>query len=359
MLGTAGTFAEDSSEQDVISSLEVLFHENPDLVEKFEQGFKAQPNTSCWKGKDYKSLYFFFKEWLYFNPLLSTTKEYTDKFSKFYVLPNHRGSIQPALEAVRDERFVVWLESFVKARGKYLSSSSSIGLIPNWAKEETISIGQYIIPDKGYSSFNDFFSRKIKDGARPIYKIDDPSVVISPADCDVSRNSEWTKLEVKGDKYSINELLGDSGVADKYKGGVALVCFLNADNYHRFHSPISGQVTFRKDMDGLYFGTKGFFDYFHERRRSAIEIKSRSGKHVAISAVGIGTISSVSLAAKVGDDLIKGDEIGKFMFGGSSLVIFFEPDNFHSAIFDAATKLYKFRSTRMQMGQLLGHVHND
>jgi len=344
----------------VVIALKNLFDNNPDLRNKFSTGFASQPDTSFWKGKSIIDFYPFFEEWLHFNPRLSTTREYINKFGEFYKLPHYKGNIEIARKAIRDKRFAKWLKSFVKARGDYLSSSDSKSIVADWAREKSATIGQYVVPKNGFTSFNDFFSRQIKVGARPIYAQDDASALIAPADCDVWRNSSWlsndSNVKVKGDDYNLVQLLGDEIIASKYKNGEALVCFLNTDNYHRFHAPIAGVVTYRKDMDGLYFGMKGFTDHFHESRRSALEIRSANGRHVAISAVGIATISSVTLNKNVGTKVNKGDEIGKFEFGGSSLVILFEPGYLKSVIFDDVSAIYKFRSTRVSMGQFLGRL---
>ncbi len=342
----------------VVEKLEVIFDNNNDLKEKFSIGFRVQPSTSIWKDRTIEDFYPFFENWLVFNPRLESSKEYVDKFSEFYVLPNHQGAIPEARNSVRDKRFADWLKEFVIARGEYLDSGESVDIVTEWAKENAVSIGQYKIPAKGFSSFNEFFSRELQEGVRPIYAVDNHAALISPADCDVWKDSGWlskqSQIEVKGDKYDLACLIGDDKVSNKYINGSALVCFLMPDNYHRFHSPVTGKVTYRKDMDGLYFGTKGFVDYFHERRRSVLEIKMNNAHHVAVVSVGIATISSVELFKNVGNDVRKGDEIGKFEFGGSALVLLFEPNTLKSVIFEDALKSYKFRSTRFMMGQLLG-----
>lgn len=344
----------------IVADLEVIINSNQDLKEQFEKGFLAQDRNSPWYRGSTDDFYVFFKEWLVFNPRLKTSREYIDKFVSYYTLPNHMGSIKEAAKAIRDPRFSSWLKLFVEARGKYLDSPDSRYIVNEWARESEINIGLYEIPPNGFNSFNEFFSRKLKQGVRPIYGEADPLALVSPADCQVWEDSGWLSsrgnVEVKEDKYNLDELIGDSKVSKKYKNGKAAVCFLMLDNYHRFHSPVDGKITYKKEMDGLYFGAKGFVDYFHERRRSVYEIQTKNGKHIAVSSIGIGTISSVSLTQSVGDDVNKGDEIGSFSYGGSALVLLFEPGMLDGFVFDKSEHPFRYRMTKVLMGQSLGKL---
>ena len=165
-------------------------------------------------------------------------------------------------------------------------------------------------------------------------------------------DSNWlqgkTEVKVKGDRYNLKELIGDGKIAQKYLNGSGIVCFLLPHNYHRFHSPLEGNIVYKKDIDGLYFGTKGFLDYFHSRRRSVYEIKSKYEKHIAIVAVGIATISSVKLKHNEGQNISKGQELGHFEYGGSTLILLFEPKFLKNTILKDDQKV------SIKMGEELG-----
>ncbi|MDH3998628.1 MAG: phosphatidylserine decarboxylase [Desulfuromonadales bacterium] len=353
--------AKEELHENVIAQLVSLFENETELRAKFVYGFIKQPESSPWYGRGIEDFYSFFANWLKFNPRIETAKKYIDEFKMFYTLPEHRGSIPEAREAVIDEKFAEWLKLFVVARGEYLKSSESKSIVKEWAEENAVAIGQCEIPKGGFSSFNDFFTRRLAPGVRPIYAKDDRSSLVSPADCNVWRDSKWLEsdsdIRVKGDSYDLVALLGDEQVSKKYRNGSALTCMLMPDNYHRFHAPVSGLVTYRKDMDGLYFGSKGFFDYFYERTRSVVELKMDNGKHVAIASIGIATISSVSIFKDVGDTVGKGEELGMFEYGGSAMVLLFEPNSLQSVVFDDIPSEYEVRGTNFMMGQLLGKLN--
>ena len=346
----------------VVTKLIALFEVHSDLKSKFENGFGAQPESSYWHSKSIESLYPFFQEWLIFDPLLNTAKTYIDRFRDFYSLPGHRGQIKEAREAIRDPRFVDWLKKFVEARGAYLNSPLSKPLVDKWIEKKKINIAHYQLPKNGFSSFSEFFTRKIKPGLRPVSGSSDCSIIVSPSDGLVWEDSKWLadkgeKLAVKGDEYNLEELVADKNLANKYRNGKGVVNFLSTHNYHRFHSPADGEVTYRKDLDGLYFGTKGFVSYFHERRRSVCEIQTESGGSLCLVAIGIATISSVVLNPSKGVHLSKGDEIGHFTYGGSAIVLIFSPGTLSHTLLDEESGPYRVETANMRVGQRLGNLN--
>lgn len=346
---------------DVIEALQLLFRNEPSVKRKFENAFAAQPSSSPWHGKSLDAFYPFFSDWLKFDPLPKTAKQYEDEFKSFYFQPRGAGPIVAGLEAVRDEKFSNWLKSFVSARGAYLDSQASSSVVEAWVKENpTINLAQYIVPPEGYSSFNAFFTRSLKAGARPIDSPNDDSIVVSPADSMVWEDSNWlvdssSTTLVKGDSYSLDSLVADPKVASRYRNGRGMIAFLNPENYHRFHSPVNGTVTHQQELDGLYFGSKGFVDYFHERRRSICELSLPSGGSVCMITVGIATISSVTLQTQLGQQVHKGMELGNFKHGGSAIVLLFTPKLLSRTLFDG-TQPYVIQTATTLVGHRIGEL---
>ena len=184
---TLNHFEHRNSSHYVIDNLVELFQNDDHLTKQFRLAFSALPENSEWYGKNIDNFYSFFEEWLYYNPKINSPKEYTDKFKAFYFadIPNSRrkSPIHESIEAVTNPKFIEWLKIFVEARGTYLDSSDSLEIVQEWLNDESIRIEDYKIPENGFSSFNDFFTRELKENVRPIYKPNNPSALTSPADC--------------------------------------------------------------------------------------------------------------------------------------------------------------------------------
>ncbi|MBX3259920.1 MAG: phosphatidylserine decarboxylase [Labilithrix sp.] len=197
----------------------------------------------------------------------------------------------------------------------------------------------------GFRSFDAFFTRELKDGARPLP--DDPRVVISPADGRVDSIGpvDGRAFHVKGRPYRVDELLGDEDDARRYDGGQGCVVYLSPRDYHRVHAPVSGAISAVRSMPGDYYpvnaiGVRHVHNLFVRNRRVAIAIdtppESGLGRvtvvMVAAMVVGRITVSGIeerdvpiglhelSPARRVE----RGDEIGIFRLG-STAVVFFEP----------------------------------
>ncbi|MBX3206623.1 MAG: phosphatidylserine decarboxylase [Labilithrix sp.] len=197
----------------------------------------------------------------------------------------------------------------------------------------------------GFRSFDEFFTRELKGGARPLPE--DPRVVISPADGRVDSIGpvDGRAFHVKGRPYRVDELLGDEDEARRYEGGQGCVVYLSPRDYHRVHAPVAGAIAAVRSMPGDYYpvnaiGVRHVHNLFVRNRRVAIAIdtppESGLGRvtvvMVAAMVVGRITVSGIderdvpiglhelSPARRVD----RGDEIGIFRLG-STAVVFFEP----------------------------------
>src|SRR5205085_2854024 len=107
--------------------------------------------------------------------------------------------------------------------------------------------------------FNQFFYRRLKPGARTCFAKDDPSIAVSPADCRmmVFRSiEESTRLWIKGRNFSLGNLFGkwdtDGKMVSKFNGGSLVIARLAPQDYHRFHTPVTGTVGKRFLIQGEY-----------------------------------------------------------------------------------------------------------
>ena len=114
-----------------------------------------------------------------------------------------------------------------------MNSPLSKASIKKFIKKNNIDMTEY--EEKSYRSYNDFFTRAIKEGARPIPE--DPKVLMAPCDSKVSyyKIEDDTKITIKHTVYKLEDLLKSPRLADEYKGGTCLVFRLTVDDYHHYH----------------------------------------------------------------------------------------------------------------------------
>ena len=107
-----------------------------------------------------------------------------------------------------------------------------------------------------YATFNEFFAREIREEARPVDELGNELVASSPADCRLTAFQTVdlaTKYWIKGYGFSLARLLGDEGLADQFDGGSIVIARLAPQDYHRWHSPVSGTVEGIRDIPGAYY----------------------------------------------------------------------------------------------------------
>ena len=131
--------------------------------------------------------------------------------------------------------------------GKMQGTRKSASKIAPFIEKNHIDMNDF--EDREYVSFNDFFTRKIRDGKRPIDTNND--AFISPADSKllVYEINDQTMLHVKGRDYEVSEIC-EGYDTDKFKGGLALVFRLCMDDYHRYCFTDSGKVIRRSTIKG-------------------------------------------------------------------------------------------------------------
>jgi phosphatidylserine decarboxylase len=207
---------------------------------------------------------------------------------------------------------------------------------------------EFVIPDKkaphwGWKSFNAFFHRQIKPEVRPIAKPGDPKVVVSANDGTVYNIARGVRrldrFWLKGEPYSLQDMLSGHPFVDRFVGGDVFQSFLSGANFHRWHAPISGTVRHTEIVDALTFteaesagpdpnaGTLSLGYETATNTRGLVFIDSGDPKlgMVCVIPVGITEISSVTIGVKPGQWVEKGDELGYFSYGGSTLALVFQP----------------------------------
>ena len=194
----------------------------------------------------------------------------------------------------------------------------------------------------------DFFTRKVREDARPVASPDDDNVVANACESkvyNVSRNVQLrSKFWIKSQPYSVLDMLAKDPLASKFAGGTIYQAFLSALSYHRWHVPVSGTIKRAFVEDGTYFseplfestsGDKGGIDakgisvaqgYLTALATRAIVFIEADNPAIGLMAfigVGMDEVSTCEITVKEGQHVKKGDELGMFHFGGSSHCLLF------------------------------------
>jgi phosphatidylserine decarboxylase len=334
----AETRAEVKQHTDIVQELIAIVESDPHFRTGLQNAlaYEGRRTDNFWYGKTIDEMYGFFDEWLVFLPMVKTVREFSDDFGAFYTNCPPDDSecgiyIDPALSLVRQDPFRSWIGKFVKARGAFMDSPDSAKNVPDWMKDPDIHMDDYIVPPGGFMSFNQFFTRNLKPGVRPIDGQGDALVLVSPADCDIFPVildlTADTKINVKGMSLEVSELLGGNPLAKSFEGGKGVLLTLQATYYRHFHSPVDSTIKEAELIDGFYFGAKGFPQGFlAERHRGYFILETEKYGLVGMVPVGIATISSVEFSHSAGETVKKGKELGNFAYGGSAIVLLFQKD---------------------------------
>lgn len=201
-------------------------------------------------------------------------------------------------------------------------------------------------PLDSFSSLNAFFVRELKDGVRPIDAA--PDAVVSPCDgawgaCGTIADD--TALQLKGRPYSVRMLLHDDEKARLFDGGTYATLYLSPRDYHRFHTPVEGDVLGLRYVPGALWPVNAaglqFVDGLftkNERIIAWLRPKERPGHLVAMIAVGATMVGKIKVAfddmttnvplpettVKTYDPpvhLDKGQEWGRFLFGSTIVLL--------------------------------------
>lgn len=217
-----------------------------------------------------------------------------------------------------------------------------------------------------YKSFNDFFTRALKPGARPLAGGDE--VAILPAD---GRHMAFQNIDeaqgfyVKGEKFRLSSLFAEEKYPEsqreltlRYRGGSMLISRLAPMDYHRFHFPVAGTPTQARLVEGTLFSVnpialrRNVRCLVRNKRMLTTLDAGRFGKVMMVE-IGATMVGSIRQTYVPGRPLPKGEEKGFFKFGGSCVITLFEPGRI---VFDR--DLVEATATQMEtyakMGERLG-----
>lgn len=215
-----------------------------------------------------------------------------------------------------------------EAAGYVLSSGVSKFFVPYYIRKHKIDMQDIEIPKKGFSSFNDFFTRKRRTGGFDAAC----GHVISPCDgwLSVVRIRENMALNIKNTRFTLEDLLKDRELAERFSGGTALVFRLTPANYHRYCYAADGKVLLRRKIRGVLHCVRPIalrtYPVFVQNSREYQALKTEDFGTVIqmeIGALLVGKIKNENTASK-GKHVHRGEEKGYFEFGGSTILLLFQ-----------------------------------
>lgn len=254
---------------------------------------------------------------------------------------------------------VIKKKLFSKIYGSFCDSKRSLSKVHSFIKDFDINMSECEKSIDEFESFNDFFTRRLKDNARPMDK--NPDVLISPGDGRLLafENIDLNRLvQVKGFSYSLNNLINDPGISEKYSGGVCLILRLCPTDYHRFHFVDHGVCEETIKISGDYYSVnpvalESIPELFCKNKREWSLFHSKNFGDILHIEVGATCVGSIIQTYTPDKSITKGDEKGYFKFGGSTTILFFEKDKVEidRDIIEETNKGYE---TKVLMGETIG-----
>ena len=238
--------------------------------------------------------------------------------------------------------------------------------IRSFAKAYNISLDEYERQSlNAYESFNDFFTRELKEDARTIDAT--ANGIVSPADGIISQLGQIEDhklLQAKGRHYDVGQLLADSEDGSYFADGSFATIYLAPSNYHRVHMPFTGTLTKTRYVPGTLFSVNNTTaanvpDLFARNERLVCMFDTKYGKAavVMVGAMIVAGIETVATGKITRTDDIQeadhdmqfaaGEELGRFYLGSTAIVVL--PKAAKADWLDSMQA-----NSVVQMGQLLG-----
>ena len=243
-----------------------------------------------------------------------------------------------------------------QAAGRFLSSSASVPLIEPFIRKNSIDLADY--ETERYSCFNDFFCRRIRPEKRPLP--DNPVALMAPCDGLLSayRITEGTVLPIKQSRYTIADLLGDDPAAAGFRDGICLVFRLCVQHYHRYAYADAGTILSKRFLPGELHTVRPIalsaLPVFTRNCREYTIMDTQNFGRLAQIEVGAMLVGRVENYKGAGASFRRGEEKGRFLYGGSTVVLLMEKGRVQldEEFFENTQNGLE---TPVKLGEILGH----
>ncbi len=240
-----------------------------------------------------------------------------------------------------------------KMGGAFLNTRFSKVLIGSFVRKNNINLEEF---GCDFKSFNDFFSRKIREGYRPI--ANEENAFIAPSDGYLSayKIRDGLVLPVKHSHYSISSLLKNEELTNKYKDGICLVFRLCVNHYHRYCYVDSGNKGKNVFLSGRLHTVRPIalerYPVFVENAREYTILHTKNFgdvTQVEVGALFVGKIKNHHEEYTFS----KGEEKGMFLFGGSTIILLLESNQVDISK-EYFIKTEKGEEVSVKMGERIG-----
>ncbi len=211
--------------------------------------------------------------------------------------------------------------------GFFLDRKASAAFVNRFIKSNGIDMTDY--EQRRFRSFNDFFTRRLKDeAARPIPS--DENAFLSPSDARLSvyEITPEKYFTVKGVDYNISDLLENREFAERFNGGYCIIFRLAVDNYHRYGWCADGEAEKTVHIKGKYHTVQPIamrrYPIFRENVREYTAVKTKRFGKIVQMEVGALMVGRICNNNPDGGSVTRGTEKGKFEFGGSTVIVLVE-----------------------------------
>ena len=195
----------------------------------------------------------------------------------------------------------------------------------------------------GFQSWDDFFTRQFRRGARPTASPDDWNIITHACEAlpyrTVANVQERDRFWIKGQHYSLRHMFDAHPLSASFAGGTVYQGFLNAGNYHRWHCPVDGFIKEIKHIAGTYLTklqnegfdasdpvtSQAYIPEVSTRVLIFVQADNPDIGLMCVMPVGWAEVSTCEVTVQTGQRVVKGEHLGMFHFGGSTHCLIFRP----------------------------------
>lgn len=231
---------------------------------------------------------------------------------------------------VRSSMLRWYLKQLTINKGLEYDSPQSKEQIPHFIASYSVDISTLDRPVEDFKTLNEFFYRRHRAGARPVACLQDDKILTQPCDCRLlvfDHVSIAKKLWIKGRQFSVKQLLGEV-YNPLWEECSIVLSRLAPQDHHRYYMPCRGRIKRVCDTDGEFYSVKPIvvnssLDVFGHNRRMVVEFDGTPAGPMAMVIIGAAEVGSIVMDHQPGAVLGKGQEVGYFAYGGSTVMTLF------------------------------------
>lgn len=223
-------------------------------------------------------------------------------------------------------------KAITKRYGRMMSSPKSVQRIQPFIDSLKINMSESKKKPEEFKSFNEFFYRELKPEARPIAE-----GLVSPGDGRVlafDKISDVNSFYIKGKQFTIRQFLKDEALVAKHQNSSMIIVRLAPNDYHRYHFPFKGIASEPKKISGSYYSVSPialqskFTKVFCKNKKEICTLSTEKHGEILVIPVGATMVGSLNSTFIPNSLVEKGQEMGYFAFGGSTVVLLFDSKHF-------------------------------